>query len=138
MLIEAGVIGAFSGGPISKKYGRVFTIKWTNISIICGAYILSTAHSFRSLLIARFLIGIGAGIGTAIVPVYISEISTLEQRGSMGSMHQLAVTIGILFALALGVVFAQENWRLLLALTAVPCILQFCLLWFCTEPPKYF
>ena len=42
------------------------------------------------------------GINTVAVPMYISEISPIRLRGSMGVCHQMAITITILLSEILG------------------------------------
>ena len=42
------------------------------------------------------------GINTVVVPIYISEISPIRLRGSMGVCHQMAITITILLSEILG------------------------------------
>ena len=37
-----------------------------------------------------------AGLNTSLVPMYISEIAPLNLRGGLGTVNQLAVTVGLL------------------------------------------
>ena len=38
------------------------------------------------------------GLNTSLVPMYISEISPLTLRGGLGTVNQLAVTVGLLIS----------------------------------------
>lgn len=57
------------------------------------------------------------GLNTSLVPMYISEISPLNLRGGLGTVNQLAVTIGLLISQILGIkqiLGSDEGWPLLL------------------------
>ena len=58
----------------------------------------------------------------------------------LGTVYQLIITLSILISQVLGmnnVLGTEEGWPWLLALTAVPAILQLATLPFCPESPKY-
>ena len=132
-----GVIGGFIGAPLASNKGRIPILKYNNISFIVGGCILALSSTKEVLYLARFIIGIGAGIATAVVPLYISEITSSHQRGTMGSLHQLSIVIGVLASLTFGVGLSDpDHWRILYFLTVVPALTQFWLLWFCVESPK--
>lgn len=57
------------------------------------------------------------GLNTSLVPMYISEISPLNLRGGLGTVNQLAVTIGLLISQILGIkqiLGTDDGWPLLL------------------------
>lgn len=56
------------------------------------------AASFEMLIIGRFMVGVYSGLSTGFVPIYVEEISPTSLRGALGTLHQLAVVIGILVA----------------------------------------
>ena len=60
----------------------------------------------------------------AAVPVYLSELAPTELRGSLGSLNQLMITIGILAAYLVSYGFADMGaWRWMLGLAVVPSII---------------
>jgi hypothetical protein len=72
--------------------------------------------------------------------MYISEIAPLNLRGGLGTVNQLAVTIGLLLSQVLGIeqiLGTNEGWPVLLGLAICPAILQLLLLPFCPESPRY-
>ncbi|VAH71615.1 unnamed protein product [Triticum turgidum subsp. durum] len=77
------------------------------------------------MIIGRLLAGIGIGISSALVPLYISEISPTEIRGALGTINQLFICIGILAALVAGLPLAQNPawWRTMFGISIVPSIL---------------
>lgn len=81
-----------------------------------------------------------AGLNTSLVPMYISEIAPLNLRGGLGTVNQLAVTIGLLLSQVLGVeqiLGTNDGWPVLLGLAICPAILQLILLPICPESPRY-
>lgn len=81
-----------------------------------------------------------AGLNTSLVPMYVSEIAPLNLRGGLGTVNQLAVTIGLLLSQVLGVeqiLGTNDGWPVLLGLAICPAILQLILLPICPESPRY-
>lgn len=79
------------------------------------------------------------GLNTSLVPMYISEIAPLNLRGGLGTVNQLAVTIGLLLSQVLGVeqiLGTNDGWPVLLGLAICPAILQLILLPICPESPR--
>ncbi|KAK8693079.1 hypothetical protein V6N13_070676 [Hibiscus sabdariffa] len=73
-------------------------------------------------------------IGRKGVPVYIAEIAPQNMRGSLGSVNQLSVTIGIMLAYLLGLF---TNWRVLAVLGILPCLILIPGLFFIPESPRW-
>ena len=72
--------------------------------------------------------------------MYISEIAPLNLRGGLGTVNQLAVTVGLLTGQVLGVDYllgTDEGWPYLLGIAVFPSILQLLLLPICPESPRY-
>ena len=68
------------------------------------------------LIAARFLGGCGMGVLSAVIPIYISEISPAKWRGTFVSFYQLFIVIGILAAYCAD--FGMISWEEQLALDA--------------------
>ena len=54
------------------------------------------------ILIGRFLYGITAGLNSALVPLYIREISPVEYSGETGSVAMIFLHLGILVSYLFG------------------------------------
>jgi MFS family permease len=73
----------------------------------------------------RIATGVGIGLSSCVVPVYISEVAPVAIRGALGSYNQLAICVGILGALIAGLPLAASNpgwWRTMFAMAAVPAL----------------
>jgi sugar porter (SP) family MFS transporter len=90
------------------------------------------------LIFFRFVLGLGVGTASALVPSYISESSPTGVRGSLSSLFQLAITIGILVAYLVNAIFAPlGEWRWPLGLAAVPALVLFVGMYFLPETPRW-
>ncbi len=54
----------------------------------------SLAADESMMVIGRIILGIGGGVSTVVVPLYLNEISPSNYRGAVGVLHQLSITIG--------------------------------------------
>ena len=72
--------------------------------------------------------------------MYLSEISSANIRGALGTLHQLGVVIGLLTSQVLGfpeVLGNKKYWNLLLGLGIAPCAFQLLTMPFCPESPRF-
>jgi MFS transporter, SP family, galactose:H+ symporter len=121
MVLVGAATAALGGGRISDWLGRRITLILTSVIFIIGALICAFAGSFQILLAGRTVVGLGIGLASTTVPVYISEVSPPKARGWQVSLFQLAVTVGILVAYIVDYSFAASGgWRWMLGLAAVP------------------
>uniref|UniRef100_A0A1B0CCC6 Putative glucose transporter type 1 isoform x11 n=1 Tax=Lutzomyia longipalpis TaxID=7200 RepID=A0A1B0CCC6_LUTLO len=138
-----GMLGGFSGGWMANRFGRKGGLLLNNILGISGACLMGftkMSHSYEMLFLGRFIIGVNCGLNTSLVPMYISEIAPLNLRGGLGTVNQLAVTVGLLLSQVLGIeqiLGTNDGWPVLLGLAICPAILQLLLLPVCPESPRY-
>ncbi|KAJ6926566.1 plastidic glucose transporter 4-like isoform X2 [Populus alba x Populus x berolinensis] len=138
-LLAGATVGSFTGGSLADKFGRTRTFQLDAIPLTIGALLCATAQSVQTMIIGRLLAGIGIGISSAIVPLYISEISPTEIRGALGSINQLFICIGILLALVAGLPLAGNPiwWRTMFGISAVPAVLLALGMAFSPESPRW-
>ncbi|PNF37044.1 hypothetical protein B7P43_G08027 [Cryptotermes secundus] len=138
-----GMLGGFCGGMIANRFGRKGGLLLNNLLGIVGAVLMGCtklSQLYEFLFLGRFIIGVNCGLNTSLVPMYISEIAPLNLRGGLGTVNQLAVTVGLLLSQVLGIeqiLGTDEGWPVLLGLAVCPPILQLVLLPWCPESPRY-
>ncbi|XP_063065063.1 solute carrier family 2, facilitated glucose transporter member 5-like [Engraulis encrasicolus] len=138
-----GFFGSLMVGRMVNAFGRKGALLYNNFFSIVAAIMMGTseiATSFEMIIVARFLVGICAGISSNAVPMYLGELSPKNLRGAIGIVPQLFITIGILTAQVFGIRNFLGNgagWPLMLALTGVPAVLELLLLPFFPESPRY-
>lgn len=138
-----GMIGALGTGYVGNRFGRKGGLLLNNILALIGGVlegIALPAVSPEVLILGRFFVGVNCGLNAGLAPMYLTEISPVHLRGTIGSMYQLVVTISILVSqlLSLNTVLGNESgWAGLLALTVVPVVFQVIVLPLCPESPRF-
>ncbi|KAH9663135.1 Sugar transporter ERD6-like 6 [Citrus sinensis] len=128
------MVGAIASGQIAEYIGRKGSLMIAAVPNIIGWLIISFSKDSSFLFMGRLLEGFGVGVISYTVPVYIAEIAPQNMRGSLGSVNQLSVTIGIMLAYLLGLFV---NWRVLAVLGVLPCTLLIPGLFFIPESPRW-
>ncbi|CAN9516211.1 unnamed protein product [Ophioblennius macclurei] len=138
-----GFFGSLMVAPLVNKLGRKGTLLFNNIFSIVPAVMMGISEyvkTYEIIIVARFIVGICAGLSSNVVPMYLGEIAPKNLRGALGIIPQLFITIGILAAQVLGIKNIMGNassWPILLGLTAVPALVQLISLPFFPESPRY-
>jgi sugar porter (SP) family MFS transporter len=101
-------VGAYVAGRLADWKGRIPAMLVGAVLFLVSAIGTGLAFNVWDLIAWRLVGGLGIGIASVIAPAYIAEISPKNLRGRLGSLQQLAITIGIFAALLSDTVFA--NW----------------------------
>lgn len=56
------------------------------------------SRSYEMVILGRLVIGIFCGLYTGLTPMYVGELAPTALRGAFGTLHQLAIVVGILMA----------------------------------------
>jgi SP family galactose:H+ symporter-like MFS transporter len=142
-MIVSGVLvgaatGSFVGGRLADAYGRRGLLFVTAVIFAVGAILCGIAPSVPMLIVGRIVVGLGIGLASGTVPVYISEVSAPEDRGWQVSLFQLAITIGIVLAYLVAYALAPlRAWRLMLGVAVVPALVFGGGIWFLPESPRW-
>jgi MFS family permease len=110
-----GMIGGLLSGYLADKIGRKGALLINNIFAFVAAAFMTLskfAGVYYMVIIGRLIIGFSCGLSSGLVPMYLTEISPINLRGSLGSVHQLLVTIAILVAQILGLPSLLGNAQL--------------------------
>jgi sugar porter (SP) family MFS transporter len=137
-LLLGAMVGAGVSGALSDRLGRRTIILVAALVFAIGAIGAGLAPSVVVLVVFRFVLGLGVGTASALVPAYISESAPTDVRGSLSSLFQLAITIGILVAYLVNAAFAPADiWRWPLALAVIPAVVLFVGMYFMPETPRW-
>lgn len=123
-MMFGAAMGAVSSGWMSSRLGRKKTLMVGAILFVIGSLWSSITPNPEMLTAARVVLGLAVGIASYIAPLYLSEIAPEKIRGSMISLYQLMITIGILMAYLSDTAFSDTGaWRWMLGIITIPAIL---------------
>lgn len=151
------IIGVSFSGDLSDRLGRKMLLFLSAFLFLISAIGCSLVAELNLLIAARLVGGIGVGIASIVVPLYLSEISPAAIRGRLVTFYQLAITVGILLAyitnsLLLGyseqhagtagagifdLVYIAEVWRGMFSIGTVLALLFVLGLFFVPESPRW-
>lgn len=140
------IIGAMFGGFISDKIGRKKALLITAVLFFVSAVAASFANSLTTFILARLIGGVGIGAASMLSPLYISEIAPAKIRGTLVSIYQLAIVIGINLIYFVNLKIAgygdeawnvEYGWRYMLASGVLPAFIFFILMFFVPESPRW-
>ena len=138
-VLIGAVIGAATNGVLADIFGRKKIIMATAVIFILGSLMCAFAPNVYILILSRIFVGFAVGIVNFIVPLYLSEVSPKNLRGTLVSLYQWAITAGILFSYFINAVFAQAvyNWRWMLFAGVVPGLILFIGMCFMKDTPRW-
>jgi len=145
-LLWGAVIGTLVSGMLSSKLGRRKSILISAVIFVIGSILCAIAQSEYLLIGARVFLGIAVGVASFTAPLYLSEISPQKVRGSLISMYQLMITIGIVLAFLSDTWLASYatfggvtggHWRIMLGIIAIPAAIMFLGVFFLPESPRW-
>ena len=122
-ILVGAMVGALSSGRIADRFGRRPAIIAAAGVFAIGAIFAAVAPSAPALVVARFVLGLGVGLASALVPVFIAEVAPPAARGRLVAVNQLLITIGIVVAYAIGYAFtSSHDWRAMFAIAVIPSV----------------
>lgn len=138
-VLIGAVIGAATNGILADIFGRKKIIMATAVIFILGSILCAFAPNVYVLILSRIFVGFAVGIVNFVVPLYLSEVSPKNLRGTLVSLYQWAITAGILFSYFINAVFAQAvyNWRWMLFAGVVPGLVLFIGMCFMSDTPRW-
>jgi sugar porter (SP) family MFS transporter len=136
--LVGAAIGAAIGGRLADRIGRRRLIILGACIFFVGSLGMATAQNVAWLIAARVFNGIAIGFASIVGPLYISEISPPEIRGSLVSFNQLAITSGILVSYVVNYALASQGaWRLMLGTGMIPALALLAGMYFMPESPRW-
>ncbi|KAF8923815.1 myo-inositol transporter [Dissophora ornata] len=133
------ILGGLLAGALSDLLGRKPVTLLSSSIFVIGAALMTFAHKYWLLLLGRVVVGVGVGLAALVVPLYIGELAPSAYRGRLVTMNVLLITGGQLVAYLVSSALTDvtDGWRWMMAISALPAILQLVTLPFLPESPRY-
>eukprot|EP00092_Neocalanus_flemingeri_P041474 GFUD01045160.1.p1 GENE.GFUD01045160.1~~GFUD01045160.1.p1 ORF type:complete len:494 (+),score=159.45 GFUD01045160.1:45-1526(+) len=137
--ILSACLTALLGGVLVDRLGRRPTILLASFMFLLGSIVMAAAPGRVVLLMGRLVVGAGVGLASNTIPLYISECSTVEMRGVLVTMNNVAITGGQLVAglVCGGLSTTSGGWRYMLGAAALPACVQLLGFAIMPESPRY-
>ena len=138
VVLIGAMTGAVVGGAVADRIGRRATLVWGGAIFVAGSVLAWWSPSVVILIMARSLLGLAIGFTSVTAPVYVSELSPPQSRGTLISLYQFALTLGIALSDLIGYWLAKEKeWRAMFGLGAIPAALFLLLILTLPESPRW-
>jgi putative MFS transporter len=141
-IISSGYLGQLFGaiffGWLAERIGRlpVLAICIGIFAVMSAACIVS--WSAGSLMLFRFLQGIGTGGEVPVASAYVNELSGAKKRGRFFLLYELLFLVGLTAAGAIGYLLVPTlGWQAMFVVGMVPVILVMPLRFFLSESPRW-
>ncbi len=116
-------LGGIIFGALGDKYGRKTILQWTIIIYSLGTLLSAFSWSFYSLVIFRFITGLGVGGEWATGQTYINETFPDKLRAKFGAFMQSGAPVGVILASIVGgLVSPVIGWRLTFLISILPAL----------------
>uniref|UniRef100_G3PFP2 Solute carrier family 2, facilitated glucose transporter member 5 n=1 Tax=Gasterosteus aculeatus aculeatus TaxID=481459 RepID=G3PFP2_GASAC len=137
------LLGSLGVKYLADSQGRRNSILIVNCLSVVGACLMSASkasQSFEVLILGRVVFGLFCGLVMSLNPLYIQEVSPTNLRGAFATLNQVSFATGILLGMVAGletVLGTEHHWSMMLSLSVIPALIQYLVLPFCPESPRY-
>ncbi|PKA63461.1 putative plastidic glucose transporter 3 [Apostasia shenzhenica] len=139
MCLGGALIGCLCSGWIADGIGRRRAFQLSALPMIVGACLSASSGNLHGMLLGRFFVGTGMGLGPPVAALYVTEVSPPFVRGTYGSFIQIATCLGLIGALLVGIPVKDVigGWRVCFWVSAAPAAFLALCMEFCAESPHW-
>src|SRR5437879_938335 len=136
------VLGSMLAGIPGERFGRRDSLRVLAILYLVSGLGCAAAWNWPSLVVFRFIGGLGIGGSSVLGPMYIAEVAPAKLRGRLVGLFQFNIVFGILLAYFSNYIvgtmqLGAAEWRLKLGVPAVPAVLFLLLLFGIPRSPRW-
>lgn len=141
MALYGTIIGAIFGGYPAQFFGRKKSLIAIAILFFASAIGSALAPDVYTLMVFRFIGGLGIGASSVVGPMYIAEIAPAKYRGRLTALFQFNIVLGILIAYfsnyLIGTQVDELAWRWMLGVETIPAAAFLILVARVPESPRW-
>lgn len=116
-----GIFGSLMLKPLMNVVKARYLMVILDIATILSILIQDISLTFVPLLLGRLILGFIVGLNSGLVPQYIYSVTPTALAGSIGSLHQVFIMVGVAMGYTLGFLIDPLNtedpinWRILIS-----------------------
>mmetsp|Transcript_24232 Transcript_24232/g.63267 ORF Transcript_24232/g.63267 Transcript_24232/m.63267 type:complete len:507 (+) Transcript_24232:120-1640(+) len=144
LLDTVPLLGAMASSLFCFRYadnlGRKLEMQISAVSYIVGSLTAAASPVLWGVFLGLLIYGVAIGFGMHVVPLYISEISPANVRGSFVSATEVIIALGMLLGYTTGFVFSYVDfwgWRLMQVCATFLAAAMLCGVAYVPESPRY-
>ena len=142
MILSSGYLGQLLGaiffGWLAERVGRLRVLLFTIILFVAMDAACLFAWGAPSMILFRFLQGIGTGGEVPVASAYINEYIGAKRRGRFFLLYEAMFLVGLVGAGLIGYLLVPAfGWRTMFVIGLVPATLMIPLRWFLSESPRW-
>jgi sugar porter (SP) family MFS transporter len=136
------ILGSMLAGIPGDRFGRRDSLRVMAVLYVVSALGCALAWNWTSLILFRFIGGLGIGGSSVLGPMYIAEVAPAKWRGRLVGLFQFNIVFGILLAYLSNYILGTmglgtAEWRWKLGISAAPAILFLLLLFGIPRSPRW-
>lgn len=141
-MIQVGeMVGSLSATFIGSRLGRKYTIATAYVIVCLGAVLQTCSKNLAVFIVGRTILGMGIGILSNAVPLYLSEVPPKSLRGAMVGSWQFAIDFGKVIGACVDEGGRHINntaaYRVPIMIHAVIPLVYFAVMWYLPESPRW-
>ena len=141
-IISSGYIGQLVGALtcswLAERFGRLKVLTGTIIIYTLMSLACVFSWSAASLILFRFVQGIGTGGEVPVASAYINEFAAAKGRGRFFLLYEVLFVVGLAFAAVLGYLLVPVfGWQSLFYIGLLPAVLTLPMRVFLPESPRW-
>ncbi len=141
-IISSGYLGQLFGAVIfswlAERIGRLPVLIATTAIFALMSGLCICAWSANSLMLFRFIQGVGTGGEVPVASAYVNEFSSARRRGRFFLLYELLFLIGLVFSGLIGYELVPNlGWKAMFVVGFVPVTIVAVLQLFLPESPRW-
>lgn len=139
-ILSAGAfVGSIMAGMCIDRFGRRLPLIVSSGFFFVGSVIQAASFSLAQMVVGRFIAGVGVGLASMIVPVYIAEFAPSKSRGRMITLDSVCITGSQLLSYIIDFAFqrVKGGWRYMVGAAGIPAICLGVAVYFISDTPRF-
>ncbi|KAF3335954.1 D-xylose-proton symporter-like 2 [Carex littledalei] len=143
LVVSGSLYGALIGSAlaftVADFLGRRRELILSSLLYLTGALLTAFAPYFTVLVVGRFIYGFGIGLAMHAAPMYIAETAPSQIRGTLISLKEFFIVLGMLLGYITGSLFVDltSGWRYMYGASTLICVIMAIGMWWLPPSPRW-